>query len=207
MSDPLEFQRKANVSRETLDRLEIYAELLKKWNRTINLVSKTTIDDLWNRHFLDSAALIPHIYDKPGTWVDLGSGAGFPGLVIAIIAAEKIPEAKVTCIETDIRKSEFLRTVSRATDVPVSVYSRRIEETPPQNAAVLTARALTSLTNLIGYAEKHLSQSGYAYFHKGKDWESELESAKEHWCFEVEKYPSLTQTEAVLLRVGEIKRV
>lgn len=207
MSDIEAFRNQANVSRETMERFRIYADLLVKWNKTINLVSRTTLDQLWTRHFLDSAAAYQIAEASPGRWVDLGSGAGFPGTVLAIIAKEKSPDTTVTCIETDIRKCEFLRTVARQTGVQVSVFSRRIEETPPQNANVLTARALTSLTSLLEYADRHLNKQGVAVFHKGKAWTAEVEDALNRWNFDYKAIPSVTDPEAVLLEIRQVTRV
>ncbi len=120
---PEEFAQQANVSRETLARLERYAELLEKWNRRINLVGRGTIDDLWRRHMLDSAQLLPLIPDSAESLVDLGSGAGFPGLVLAICGVEN-----VHLIESDRKKSAFLREVARETAAPVTIHNKRIEE-------------------------------------------------------------------------------
>lgn len=128
-----------DVSRETLERLEHYQALLKKWTRKINLVSPETVAEAEMRHFRDSAQLFQHVRNAPARWVDLGSGGGFPGLVIAILAAGDSWETKFTLIESDQRKAAFLRTVSRETSVPVEVVSKRIEEVPPCVAEVVSA--------------------------------------------------------------------
>ena len=206
--DQLEaFQDVTSVSRETLERLQIYANLLKKWNPAINLVSKSTLDHIWERHFLDSAVAYKIAAKKPGKWVDLGSGAGFPGLVLAILAADDDQNSKVTCIETDLRKSEFLRTVARNTGISVNVLSRRIEDAPPQSADCIFARALAPLTRLLEFAEQHVAQDGFCVFHKGQDWKAELESAQINWQFDHSHHTSPTDPSAVLLCVKEIARV
>lgn len=145
----------AAVSRETRERLDIYAGLLRKWQRSINLVGPRTIGDLWNRHFTDSAQLLPLIpsAETPTTrvLVDFGSGAGFPGLVLAILGA-----GEVHLIESDQRKATFLREVARATGTPVTVHAKRIEQVAPFPADVVSARALAPLNDLLGFAAPFL---------------------------------------------------
>lgn len=195
-----------DVSRETFERLEIYAGLLEKWNPKINLVSKSTIPALWDRHILDSA----QIYALAGQfdhWVDLGSGGGFPGLVAAIYGAERSPEASFTLIESDQRKCAFLRTVARETGLNVTILAKRVEEVAPQHASILSARALASLDMLLGFAERHLSADGTALFPKGARWKAEVDEAETHWRFHWEEVRSRTEDEAVILKIGGIARV
>ncbi|WP_172297850.1 16S rRNA (guanine(527)-N(7))-methyltransferase RsmG [Pseudoruegeria sp. HB172150] len=200
------FAAQVNVSRETLERLETYDSLIRKWNKAINLVANSTLDDLWNRHFLDSAAAFSAVPTPSGRWVDLGSGGGFPGAVVAIMAAEVAPDLSVTCIEADIRKASFLRTLSVETGVPINVLSRRIEQAPPQNAQYLSARALAPLTQLLAHAEQHLDPTGTAIFLKGESWRQEVETALETYRFSVENIPSPTQHGAAILVIGGISR-
>lgn len=195
------------VSRETLAKLEIYAQTLKKWNPRINLVAKSTLADLWERHIVDSLQIMAHIPDGTHHIVDIGSGGGFPGLVLAIATSETDAETKVTMIESDQRKSVFLRTVLRETGVAAEVLTDRIERAPPQNADLITARALADLTSLLGFAERHLKPDGVAIFLKGKNWRSELEIAQENWHFEWKEVTSQTSVEAVLLVIKGIHRV
>lgn len=195
------------VSRETLAKLEIYAQTLKKWNPRINLVAKSTLADLWERHIVDSLQIMAHIPDGTHHIVDIGSGGGFPGLVLAIATSETDTETKVTMIESDQRKSVFLRTVLRETGVAAEVLTDRIEGAPPQNADLITARALADLTSLLGFAERHLKPEGVAIFLKGKNWRSELEIAQENWHFEWKEVTSQTSVEAVLLVIKGIHRV
>lgn len=196
------FQKLTNVSRETLEMLEIYADLLKSWNRKINLVSPNTLDDLWDRHFLDSAQLMAH-GKGADHWVDLGSGGGFPGAVVAIIAGSA---TRTTLIESDQRKAAFLRTVARET-VGFTVLARRIEEAPPQAADVVSARALAPLPRLLDYVDRHLAPGGRAILPKGRKAPEEIREALEHRRFDCETYPSQTDPDAVILTLGEIKRV
>ncbi|MGR3621235.1 16S rRNA (guanine(527)-N(7))-methyltransferase RsmG [Pseudophaeobacter sp.] len=196
-----------NVSRETLERLQIFESVLLKWNPKINLVSKNSLGHLWQRHIVDSL----QVYDCAGTmgqtWLDIGSGGGFPGLVVAILAAERSPQTKFTLIESDQRKSAFLRTAARECGVSVSVLSKRIEQVPALNADILSARALTDLDGLLEFAERHLSKSGTALFPKGESWKNEVDKAEQRWRFDVEPITSLTETEAVILKIKGVARV
>ncbi|WP_439105206.1 16S rRNA (guanine(527)-N(7))-methyltransferase RsmG [Celeribacter marinus] len=194
------------VSRETMERLEHYDALLKKWTPVINLVSKSTLDHSWSRHFLDSAQVYKSVDNLNGHWVDLGSGGGFPGVVCAIIAAELAPKIRFTLIEADQRKSTFLRTVLRDVDVNAQVLSERVENAGPQAANILTARALSSLKNLLEFSDRHLVAGGSAIFPKGANFRSELEEAKKSWAFSHVEYPSVTDENAVIIKVGDIVR-
>ena len=196
-----------NVSRETLARLETYAELLQKWNPKINLVAKSTLDDLWTRHIVDSEQVFGYAPSNVDHWVDIGSGGGFPGLVIAILRDELAPKMNVTLIESDQRKCTFLRTVLRETGVSATVIADRIEQVPPQNADVLSARALADLSMLLGFAKRHLSDKGTALFQKGARWEKEVLAAQESWSFSVDSYKSKTEASAVILDIKGIQHV
>lgn len=200
------FVERVDVSRETLKRLDVYAELLGRWNRKINLVSKRTLDDLWARHFLDSAQLL-EFAKEGGSWVDLGSGGGFPGTVVAILAAESRPKLMVTMVEADQRKAAFLRTVLRETGVSADVIAQRIEQTQPLEAEILSARALAPLVDLLGFAERHLATTGRALFLKGEKASIEVTEALERWRFDCETYSSKTDKEAVILSIGDVQRV
>lgn len=199
------FLAQVDVSRETLARLDAYAALLAKWNPAINLVAPSTLGQLWTRHFLDSAQVL-EIAPDGQSWVDIGTGGGFPGLIVAILAAEKRPDLRVTCIESDLRKATFLRTVARETGVEVEVISKRIEQVEPLGADILSARALASLTQLLAFAERHLSPDGRALFLKGANHATEVKEALEMWSFRADTYPSKTSSEAVILSLGDIHR-
>lgn len=195
-----------DVSRETKIRLEIYAELLRKWNTKINLVSKNTIEDLWTRHFLDSAqifALAPHPVQH---WVDLGSGGGFPGLVIAIMGADQASPQNTTLVESDSRKCAFLRTVIRETGANANVLNERIESIPTLSADFLSARALGKLELLLSYADRHLAKSGIALFPKGANWEKELAEAQSKWNFDYRLAKSKTECGPVILKITGVTR-
>ncbi len=207
MSDPQTRLSLESVSRETIERLEIYADLLEKWNSRINLVAKPTIKDLWSRHILDSLQLFDLAADSATSWADLGSGGGFPGLVVAILAAERRPQLRVTLVESDQRKAVFLRTVARKAGIEASVLAKRIEAIAPLETDVLSARALAPLPVLLGHAERHLAPEGMALFPKGAGWRQEVKDALEHWRFRCEDIASQTSSDGAILRLGEIERV
>jgi len=195
-----------NVSRETYERLSIYENLLQKWTARINLVASGTLPDVWKRHFADSAQLWKIGQDGSQAWADLGSGGGFPGAVIAIIAAEARPDMIVTLVESDQRKAVFLRTVARETGVALNVIAGRIEEIDPLNADVISARALGSLDELLKYAMRHLASDGIALFMKGAKADEEIATALDRWRFRCEKIASITDPTAVILKIGDIER-
>jgi 16S rRNA (guanine527-N7)-methyltransferase len=207
MKCPEDTRAALNVSRETFGRLQTLADLLVKWNPRINLVSKTTLTDLWQRHIQDSVQILRCAPENVAHWVDIGSGGGFPGLVIALMASEAEAPNRVTLIESDQRKCAFLRTVLRETGVKATVLTERIEKAPPQDADVLSARALADLPLLLSFAERHLRADGVAVFPKGASWEKELKSAQELWSFDCEVVKSVTDSQAVILKVGELNRV
>lgn len=196
-----------DVSRETLEKLETYVELLKKWNARINLVSKSTIEQVWERHILDSAQVFDLAPRDFQHWVDLGSGGGFPGLVCAILAQERNPEASFTLVESDARKSVFLRTVARELKLSTKVVTERIEKIEPLDADVLSARALADLTVLLEFSSRHMQKSGVALFPKGVNWKNEVQLAEASWFFECEPTNSITEEGAVILRIGGISHV
>lgn len=206
MNCPDDIRAALNVSRETLDRLQALADLLVKWNPRINLVSKSTMTSLWERHILDSVQVLRCASHQALHWVDIGSGGGFPGLVVALMEGEPDAPQKVTLIESDQRKCAFLRTVLRETGVKASVLTERIEQAPPQDADILSARALADLPLLFDFAERHLSVGGTALFPKGASWQKELKSVQESWSFDCEVVNSITDSQAVILKVGELKR-
>lgn len=195
-----------NVSRETLERLEVFEATIQKWNPRINLVSRDSLEQLWVRHIADSIQVF-RCAESPDRWVDIGSGGGFPGIIVAILAADEAPETRVTLIESDNRKSAFLRAAARECGVGVTVVSDRIEHVDSQLADVLSARALADLTDLLGFAERHLSPSGIALFPKGVNWKKEVDNAQREWRFEFETVRSLTEAEAVILKIRGVERV
>ncbi|MFT4715554.1 MAG: 16S rRNA (guanine527-N7)-methyltransferase [Paracoccaceae bacterium] len=201
------FQTEMNVSRETIEKLEIYETLLQKWNPIINLVSRNTLHDIWNRHFLDSAQIWKLRPSDSGLWLDLGSGAGFPGLVIAVLAKEIKAPMKVSLVESDVRKAAFLRQASHAMDVSAEIHTARVEDIPPQNASIISARALAPVTKLLTFVELHGADHPIGLFSKGKNHELELTEAKKYWTFDIQKTASLTDIDGVILKTENLGRI
>ncbi len=195
-----------NVSRETSEKLSAFATLVEKWTAKINLISKSSVPDLWDRHILDSAQLYSSAPGE-GHWVDLGSGGGFPAIVIAILAQEQGARYRMTLIESDQRKATFLRTAVRELDLVATVLSGRIEMIEPQRADVLSARALADLTTLLSFADLHLLPTGVALFPKGASWRKEHEAAQSLWSYSCEAITSTTHSAAAVLRIKDIARV
>ncbi len=205
---PDAFREAFRVSRETLEKLAAYERLLKQWQKTINLVAASTLDDVWHRHFADSAQLIRHAPMGAGTWLDLGSGAGFPGLVLAIMNAERGPTLHVL-VESDSRKAAFLREASRAAATPVDILCTRIEsnETHAKVSSVscVTARALAPMSRLAGLVAPYISVGATGLFLKGREVAAELDEAKRAWDLSYELRPSLTDARGRVLLLKALK--
>lgn len=195
-----------DVSRETLTKLEEFAALASKWTQKINLVSKATVPELWNRHILDSAQMFS-LADAPRHWVDLGSGGGFPGMVVAILAQERCPDTRFTFVESDARKCVFLKEAVRMSGVRAEVLNARIESIDPLGGDVLSARALASLDKLCGFAVRHRAPDGIALFPKGASYKDEIAEAGRNWCLDYEVRPSKIDANSVILKVGKIRHV
>lgn len=195
-----------DVSRETVDALEVFTELLAKWNKSINLVAKSTIPDIWNRHIVDSAQLLTWDLPEQTNWIDIGSGGGLPGIVAAIILKEVQPSAALTLVESDQRKSAFLRTASTAFGLNTQIKAERAENLTPAHANILSARALMPLSGLLDLGERHLTQDGRLLLLKGRTYQQEISDAQKHWKFDVVARPSLTDNEAKMLEIRNIER-
>jgi 16S rRNA (guanine527-N7)-methyltransferase len=203
---PEAFQRRFDVSRETMQRIESHLALLAKWNPRINLVARSTLGDAWTRHVADSAQLWALRPADAGVWLDLGSGAGFPGLVIAALAAEQAPDLEIRLIESDARKAAFLAAAARETGLAPKILEARIEGLEPQAADVVSARALGPLSTLLGMAEKHRVPQGTGLFPKGATVQNELAEAARHWRFNHKIHASLTDPQAAIVEIGAIDR-
>jgi len=189
-----------DVSRETRDRLEALVNALGRWQKAINLVSRNTIEDVWVRHVLDSAQLAALIPDGTKTLTDLGSGAGFPGLVVAALR----PDLEVALIESDARKAAFLGEAARRMTLakPPKIVVGRIEAVAPAPADVITARALAPLGPLLAWADRHRTAPAICLFHKGKGWQAEVTEAMKEWDIPHQTFTSVTDLDAVILRIG-----
>lgn len=196
---------RVSVSRETYERLRAFEALVLKWSKSINLVSKDAHAEIWERHILDSAQLFERNLPA-GAWVDIGSGGGFPGVVAAIIRSESAESPPITLIESDQRKSTFLRTALRECAAGGRVLAQRVEDVAPIEAEILTARALAPITDLLHHAERHLGENGVAILHKGRNYEQEIDAARQEWRFDVVAHPSLTAQDSRVLEIRNIHR-
>lgn len=196
-----------NVSRETLRRLEQLAGLVVQWSAKINLVSKASGQDLWKRHILDSAQVYSLKPDCSAHWLDIGSGGGFPGLVVAVLADENCPDLKVTLVESDQRKAVFLREAARQLGLSANIIRARIEDLQPLDADILSARALAPLPILCSYADIHLNKTGVALFQKGQNHVAEVLEARRNWTFTLTTHASRTDPAAVILEMKDLEHV
>ena len=195
------FGRVSGVSRETLSRLSTYVELLEQWNQRINLVGRNTMGDIWRRHILDAAQLYPLLPRQASILVDLGSGAGLPGLVLAAMGV-----AEVHLIESDQRKAAFLREAIRVMDIPAVVHPARIEKVAAFDADVVTARAVADLSELLDLTEKFLRPHTICLFLKGKSVEDEFAAASGSWAMAAERLPSRSDPTGVILKLEALRR-
>lgn len=211
---PADFEKAFGVSRETIERLAIYEQLLVKWQRTINLVAPKTLGDVWGRHFADSAQLLALApARRPLHWVDLGSGAGFPGLVVGILLAESGP-GRLTLVESDTRKGAFLREVTRATGISarltVDIVAGRIESPANQTrvgiADVVSARALAPLSKLLGLAAGYMGAQSTGLFLKGRELAQEIAEAQKEFAFAFDVVPSRTDPTGQVLLVRGVEK-
>lgn len=191
------------VSRET-EALAIYASLIRKWNPAINLVAPSTLDSIEERHIGDCLRLVDASASASGSWVDLGSGGGLPGLVVAICRRD-LP---VRLIESDRRKGSFLRNAIRELCLEnCSVVTGRIEDINPLNADLVSARALAPLPLLLSYVHRHMASGGRAWLMKGRNWKDELQASRSDWRFEVNAHPSATDPDAAILEIADLHHV
>jgi len=194
-----------NVSRETLEKLSVYADMLEKWQKSINLVSPTTIKDMWFRHFYDSAQLAQYYQsdqsktEKP-IILDIGSGAGFPGLVLSMMGV-----GHVHLVETVQKKAMFMKQVIRETDIDATVHAVRIENLDAFHVDFISSRALASLDKLFTLTQHFHHDGLVCIFPKGQTADEEIKEAEKKWSFEAEKFTSITEESATILRLRSIK--
>lgn len=201
-----DFASAFDVSRETVDRLSLYADLLRQWQKAVNLVAPSTLDDIWHRHFADSAQIMTLAKDHPGPWLDIGSGGGFPALVVAILSLDPAfappagtPARHLTLVESIAKKCAFLSDVARRTGVAqvVDILSVRVETLPTRAnlapPAVISARALAALDKLLALSAPLFGPSTIGLFLKGQGAETEIAEARKAWDFEVDLIPSRTE--------------
>lgn len=189
------------VSRETFGKLVVYHDLLVKWQAKVNLVGPDTVKDAWSRHFLDSIQLIKLLTAKKISLMDIGSGAGFPGMVLAIMGVEN-----VHLVESDQKKIIFLKEVSRETKTPVTFHATRVEHVKHDVFDVIVSRACSSLDTLLTYSNPFVSHETVCLFPKGRNYATELEDAEKHWNFQHLVVKSVTDIQGVVLKISNLRR-
>lgn len=195
-----------HVSRETFDRLIAFEMAFKHWAERINLTARSTLDDLWSRHIIDSAQVLrlaPTVRD----WVDAGTGGGFPGAVVAILVSER-PDVRVRLVESAGKKCAFLRTVLSELAPRAEIHCRRIETSvadwhPPE---MVTARALAPLDDLVRLLARWLENGSRALFHKGRDYRGEIERARDSWNLDLIEHPSVVDSSGAILEIVRLRR-
>jgi 16S rRNA (guanine527-N7)-methyltransferase len=206
IDSPTAFAEAFKVPRETIHRLERYAELLGHWQKSFNLVGPSTVPALWSRHFADSAQLAS-LAPEARLWLDLGSGAGFPGLVVALLNAGKA-DFRMHLVEANRKKCAFLAEVARATDAPVEVHAMRIEalgqSADRSRPEVISARALAPLPQLLELATPFFDAQTRGLFLKGREAEAEIEAARAAWAFDARLHPSLTSADSHLVEITNL---
>lgn len=200
-----DFADHSNVPRGTLSDFTQWYGLLRKWNARINLVAPKEIEQFWHRHAYDSWQLNRYLPEKWDRLVDLGSGGGFPGLSLGIFSKLR-GYGNVHLVESIGKKTSFLKTVTRDLDLPVTVHAARIEDLPLMDADVITARAFAQLPKLFDYAAPHLKPTSILLLPKGETADKEVETAREDWHFDVERFKSETDPSASILRVVNLRR-
>ncbi|MES1991908.1 MAG: 16S rRNA (guanine(527)-N(7))-methyltransferase RsmG [Pseudomonadota bacterium] len=205
--DAESFLAVSSVSRETLERLKAYEALLLKWQKGINLVSASTLDEIWQRHMWDSAQLVALVPAEATFWLDLGSGAGFPALVVAAMLRDR-PQFEMHLVESDQRKGIFLREAARMMDVPVKVHTMRIENWQPEGESrpdIISARALAPLPKLLEWTCAFWGKQTIGLFLKGQSAQEELTQANKGWIFEAEAIASQTDGSGTVLKLRGLK--
>ena len=196
-----------DVSRETLDALKYFEDLVVLWNPAINLISNSSVSDLWNRHIVDSAQLFLFTLPDEGLWLDVGSGGGFPGIVVSIIAKELAPSLRVVLVESDNRKCVFLRTVIRELGLSVKVINDRIENVKLDDVVYLSARALRNLNSLLFIVENNVSRETVCVFPKGRSYKKELVESQKNWKFDFNLIDSNTSEDSKVIVLKGLERV
>ncbi|MBA8899813.1 16S rRNA (guanine(527)-N(7))-methyltransferase RsmG [Phyllobacterium sp. P30BS-XVII] len=194
------------VSRETVTGLIGFEDLFRKWSKAINLASPATLDELWERHIVDSAQLYP-LFPHAKKWLDLGSGGGFPGVILAILLKENAG-ARIDLVESNGKKAAFLRTALAQFATSGMVHPARIDAVWAKipTPDVITARALAPLKELFALTEPWLANGATALFQKGRDYRREIEESRDGWSFDLVQHPSVVDVESVVLQISNVRR-
>lgn len=195
-----------HVSRETQERISTYVETLLKWNKKINLIGRATADQVWQRHIIDSAQL-NRFAPESQNWIDIGSGAGLPALIVAALRIDIQPKFQMTVVESDQRKCAFMAEASRKMGISVRILNKRIETVKHDEFDTISARALAPLDKLLGYAAPLRAPGAVCLFPKGANVDQELTDARKHWHMTVKHHPSVTDDASVILEIRAFERV
>ncbi len=204
MYGPEDFAEDIDVSRETLEKLKLYADALVKWQKAKNLVANSTLDDRWRRHLLDSAQLFPLIRQcHPNTdltLLDIGSGAGYPGLVLSVMGL-----GHATMVEANGRKCSFMSHVARETSAPSTIVNQRIESVAPQHFDIVTSRACAKIEQILNWSTPFVGPTTEIWLLKGATAEEELTQASALWKMAIERFDSRTSQDGVIIKLSDIK--
>lgn len=196
----------ADVSRETVEKLRAYRDLLLKWSKAINLIAEPDLTNIWDRHIMDGVQLRPFLDLSAKNWLDMGSGGGLPGIVLAIMAPETHPELQLNLVESDQRKCEFLRMVCRELGLSATVENERLEKLTPRVYDRISARALAPLPKLLTYAKPLMGPDTRLVFLKGRNYKAEIQEAARHWTLTCEELPSATDPEGIILVITDLEK-
>ena len=201
------FKKHFNVSRETISSLVMYESLLKKWNNKTNLVSKKSISDVWVRHFLDSAQLVNHCQPENRLWVDIGSGAGFPGAVSAVILRDRGIKTDLILIEKNKTKVFFLQELRRKLDLSFDIICENVNEMGPLKADIISARAFSPLENLLPVSNYHGKKTSVSLFLKGKNIREELDKTFKMWFFQYDILSSISSIDGKIIKINKLHKL
>lgn len=195
------------VSRETFACVQNFVSAFQRWNKVTNLVASSTVDNVWHRHVLDSAQL-KGLRPAATKWVDIGSGGGFPGLILAILGRET-PGFRIDLVESNRKKAAFLQAMVGEFDLPATIHARRIEDTFDRigDVEVVSARALASLSKLFELSEPWLSRGARGLFHKGREYQREIEESAHLWRYDLLEHPSVVESRSVILEISGLTRI
>lgn len=197
---------KYDVSRETIDKLDLFQNMVLEWNKKFNLISKSSEKDIWERHILDSVQLCQFIKKDNKILYDFGSGAGFPGVVLAIVGKQLFPELKITLIESIGKKVLFLNQANKVLDLNLNIINDRVENLKLPTADIISSRAMASLEKLLEYAKPFCDEKTVLIFPKGESWQEEVNKAKEKWIFSLKNTQSVTNDKGCILSINKVRR-